>query len=66
MKEIFLFLVVLILTGCATSVPKAENANAEPQVKLMAAQHWGAVAKDAVERTRWSLSKKGFTSDVPL
>jgi hypothetical protein len=59
-------LLLALLSACATSVPKAENATADPQVKLMAAQHWGAVAKDAVERTRWALSQKGFSQNVPL
>lgn len=55
-----------VLSACATQVPKAENKPAEPQAKLMAAQHWGAVAKDAVERTRWALSQKGIQHDTPL
>jgi len=59
-------ILLAMLSACATSVPKAENAAADPQVKLMAAQHWAAVAKDAVERTRWALSQKGFSPNVPL
>lgn len=59
-------LLLALLSACATSVPKAQNAKADPQVKLMAAQHWGAVAKDAVERTRWALSQKGYSANVPL
>lgn len=59
-------LLLALLSACATSIPKAENAIANPQTKLMAAQHWGAVAKDAVERTRWALSQKGFSPNVPL
>jgi hypothetical protein len=59
-------LLLAILSACATQVPKATNAPAEPQMKLMAAQHWGGVAKDAVDRTRWALSKKGVDLNTPL
>jgi len=65
MKFIALLLLAF-LSACATNVPKAENPSSEPQIKLMAAQHWGAVAKDAVERTRWALSKKGVDLNIPL
>lgn len=65
MKAISLLL-LLILSGCATHVPMASNAPSVPQMKLMAAQHWGGVAKDAVERTRWALSQKGVDLNTPL
>lgn len=55
-----------MLTSCATQVPRALNSPSEPQAKLMVAQHWGGVAKDAVERTRWALSKKGVDLNTPL
>ena len=65
MKLIHLIFLAM-LTSCATQVPRALNSPSEPQAKLMAAQHWGGVAKDAVERTRWALSKKGVDLNTPL
>ncbi len=65
MKLIHIILLAM-LSACATQVPKASNTPAEPQAKLMAAQHWGGIAKDAVERTRWALSQKGVDLNMPL
>jgi len=62
-------ILVLILSGalgCATSIPQAENFEQSKQKKMMSAQHWNALAKDAVERTRWILSEKGFSYDTPI
>lgn len=66
MKLICLVLGLALMTGCATSIPQAENFPQSKQKKLMAAQHWNLVAHDAVQRTRLILSEKGFADDTPL
>lgn len=66
MRFICLTLGLVLMTGCATSIPQAENFPPSTQKKLMAAQHWNGVAKDAVSRTRTILASKGFASDTPL
>jgi hypothetical protein len=66
MRLIYLMIAAVLLTGCATSIPQAENFPSSTQKKLMAAQHWNLVAKDAVERTRQALGKGGFSNDTPL
>lgn len=66
MRLIALIISVALLVGCATSIPKAENFPQSTQKKLMAAQHWNHLAKDAAERTRATLTSKGFASDTPL
>lgn len=57
---------VVLITGCATKIPQAKNFPPSTQKKLMAAQHWNLVAKDAVTRTRQALTKSGFSNDTPL
>ncbi|MDO9394882.1 hypothetical protein [Methylotenera sp.] len=59
-------ILALSLTGCATSIPQAENFSATKQKKVMAAQHWGVIAADAVEQTRLALVKQTFVKDKPL
>lgn len=66
MRLMYLIFGLAVMTGCATSIPQAENFPQSTQKKMMAAQHWNAIAKDAVERTRLALSNKGFASDTPL
>lgn len=66
MKVFSLFIALLLLAGCATSIPQAENFPQLKQKKLMAAQHWNLVAQDAVQRTRLVLLAKGFANDTPL
>jgi hypothetical protein len=66
MRLIYLILGVALITGCATSIPQAENFPQSTQKNVMAAQHWNAIAKDAVERTRLALNNKGFPTDTPL
>lgn len=65
-KQIVMVAMLALLSGCATNVPRAVNADSQPQKKLMAAQHWAAIAEDAVGQTRWMLSKKGFDHKTPL
>jgi hypothetical protein len=59
-------LFALLGTGCATSIPQAENFPQGKQKKAMAAQHWGVIAVDAVEQTRLALGKQTFSKDKPL
>jgi len=67
LKQILVMvLVTLALAGCATSVPQAENFPLSKQKKAMAAQHWGMIAADAVERTRQTLAAKDFARDKPM
>jgi hypothetical protein len=66
LKKLLLLISLITLTNCSTSIPKADNFEQSSQKKMMSAQHWNAIARDAVERTRWTLSKKGFSSDTPL
>lgn len=65
-KQIIVMVMLVLLSGCATQLPRAVNATSEPQQKLMAAQHWAAIAQDAVEQTRRMLSDKGFDYKTPL
>jgi hypothetical protein len=55
-----LVLALITLTSCATSIPQAENFPQSKQKKMMAAQHWNYVAKDAAERTKATLQNKGL------
>jgi hypothetical protein len=66
MRMFTLVIALLVLAGCATSIPQAENFPQSRQKKLMAAQHWNLVAQDAVKRTRQVLTEKGFAADTPL
>lgn len=61
-----IFVIALLLTSCATSIPQAENFPLSKQEKAMAAQHWGVIAVDAVEQTRQALSKQALAKDKPL
>lgn len=61
-----MIIAMLVMTGCATSVPQGENFPQSRQKKLMAAQHWNLVAQDAVQRTRQVLTERGFAADTPL
>lgn len=60
MKLTGLFLIVLsvFLTACATNIPQAKNFESMAQRKAMAVQHWGMIATDAVERTKLALAKQ--------
>ncbi len=49
---------VLLISGCATNIPQAENFAPSKQKKAMAAQHWGLIANDAVAQTRLALTKQ--------
>lgn len=67
MKKCLILIALLTQTvACTTNIPKSERFEQSTQRKMMSAQHWNAVAKDAVERTRWILSTKGFTPDTPI
>lgn len=59
-------LIAFMLAGCQTSIPKAENFPQGKQKKIMAVQHWGLIANDAVDQTRWSLSKQSLPKDQPF
>lgn len=62
-------LIVLLFGGlvaCSTNIPKAENFEQTKQRKMMSAQHWNALARDAVTQTRWTLNQKGFSYDTPI
>jgi len=59
-------LFTLLATGCATSIPQAENFSQVKQKKAMAAKHWGAIAVDSVEQTRWALGKQKLGKDRPV
>lgn len=66
MKLAGLMVLALLATGCATSIPKAENFPPAKQKKAMAVQHWGVIAGDAVGQTRIALAKQNFPKDKPL
>lgn len=68
MKKLSLMtlLLTVLLTGCATSIPKAENFPQSKQKKIMAAQHWGWIANDAVAQTKLALAKQSFSKNQPL
>lgn len=66
MKLITIILSLMLLIGCVSNQPQAENFAQSKQKKLMAAQHWNLVSQDAVEQTRAVLASKGFASDTPL
>ena len=59
-------LIAFLLAGCQTSIPQAENFPQGKQKKIMAVQHWGLIANDAVDQTRWSLSKQSLPKDQPF
>jgi hypothetical protein len=68
-KRLFGLLLIamgLFTVGCATSIPQAENFSQTKQKKVMAAQHWGMIAADAVEQTRLALNKQSHTKDKPV
>jgi hypothetical protein len=56
----------LLITGCATAIPQAENFPPTQQKKAMAAQHWGMIAADAVEQTKAALNKNSYFKDKPV
>ncbi|MDP2152692.1 MAG: hypothetical protein Q8J66_03415 [Methylotenera sp.] len=68
MKLAGLFLIVssVFLTACATNIPQAKNFEPTSQKKAMAAQHWGMIATDAVERTKLALAKQATLNGSPL
>lgn len=61
---------VLLVSGCATNIPQAENFAPSKQKKAMAAQHWGLIANDAVAQTHLALAKQatiqGTIKNQPL
>lgn len=61
-----LLFLTLLFTGCATSIPQAENFPQSKQKKAMAAQHWGWIANDAVAQTKVALAKQDFAKNKPL
>ena len=64
--RIVLLLTMMLIAGCATSIPQAENFPLSKQKKAMAAQHWGMIASDAVMQTREALAGKEFAREKPL
>jgi len=66
MKFLAIILSLTLLSACVTNKPQAENFPQSEQKKLMAAQHWDLVSKDAVAQTRFVLANKGFAKDTPL
>lgn len=56
----------LLITGCTTAIPQAENFPPTQQKKAMAAQHWGRIAADAVEQTKLALNKHSGIKDKPV
>lgn len=66
MRFLIVILSIALLSACVTNKPQAENFPESEQKKLMAAQHWNLVSKDAVEQTRIVLANKGFAQDTPL
>ncbi|MDP3211458.1 hypothetical protein [Methylotenera sp.] len=68
MKLSGLFLIVLsvCLTACATNIPQAKNFESTAQRKAMAVQHWGVIATDAVERTKLALARQAPLAGSPL
>jgi hypothetical protein len=66
LTKVCITLVALMLSSCATSIPQAENIPNSKQKKVMAVQHWGWIANDAVVQTKLALSKKAFAKSQPL
>ncbi len=56
----------LLLSACATNIPQAEKFSPSKQKKVMAAQHWGLIASDAVAQTRLALAKQANIKNLPL
>lgn len=58
--------ITIVLTGCVSSIPIAENHPQTSQKKLLAAQHWNFIADDVVEQTKASLAKQNYLAGRPL
>ncbi len=56
----------IALSGCATSIPQAENFTQTKQKKVMAARHWEMIAADAVEQTQLALAGPQFDGNKPV
>lgn len=63
---ILVMVFAMLSAGCATSIPKAENFPVAKQKKVMAVQHWGVIAADAVEQTKLALDKQAFIKGKTL
>lgn len=66
MRYLVIILTLTLLSACVTNKPQAESFPQSEQKKLMAAQHWNLVSKDAVTQTRLVLANKGFAPQTPL
>jgi hypothetical protein len=62
MRFLTILLSLVLVSGCATSVPNAQNFPSSSQKKALVAQHWNNIAADAATRTQWALSKHGLAS----
>jgi len=63
---ILMIFLAAMTAGCATSIPQAQNFAPAKQKKVMAAQHWEAIAADAVEQTRLTLDAPQFADNKPV
>lgn len=66
MKFIFLILALALTSGCATSIPQADNFPATQQRKAMAARHWEFIASDSDAQTKQALAKNSQLQGKPL
>lgn len=66
LTALLVVMVALMVSGCATSIPQAENFPASKQKKAMALQHWGLIASDAANQTRLALERQAIAKDKPL
>jgi hypothetical protein len=60
MRFLTVLLTLVFVSGCATSVPNAQNFPISSQKKALMAQHWNFIAEDAATRTLWALGKNGL------
>lgn len=61
MRFLTLLLCMVMVTGCATSVPNAQNFPISTQKKALMAKHWNYIAEDAATRTLSALGKHGLS-----
>lgn len=59
-------LTMLLIAGCARSIPQAENFPTTQQRKAMAARHWEFIASDSVVQTKQALAKNSQLQGKPL
>ena len=60
MRFLTVLLTLVFVSGCATSVPNAQNFPISSQKKALMAKHWNYIAEDAADRTHWALGKHGL------